>query len=114
MGTLFICGTPIGNMDDASIRLLKTLRKVDMIACEDTRHTIKLLNRFKIKNKLVSYHEYSSREKEDYLIEQLLAGKNIALVSDAGMPVISDPGKPWLKGLPRPGSVWKSSPALRH
>lgn len=97
MGTLFICGTPIGNMDDASIRLLKTLRKVDMIACEDTRHTIKLLNRFKIKNKLVSYHEYSSREKEDYLIEQLLAGKNIALVSDAGMPVISDPGQTLVK-----------------
>ena len=97
MGTLFICGTPIGNMDDASIRLLKTLRKVDMIACEDTRHTIKLLNRFKIKNKLVSYHEYSSREKEDYLIGQLLAGKNIALVSDAGMPVISDPGQTLVK-----------------
>lgn len=97
MGTLFICGTPIGNMDDASIRLLKTLRKVDLIACEDTRHTIKLLNRFKIKNKLVSYHEYSSREKEDYLIEQLLAGKNIALVSDAGMPVISDPGQTLVK-----------------
>lgn len=97
MGTLFICGTPIGNMDDASIRLLKTLRKVDLIACEDTRHTIKLLNRFKIKNKLISYHEYSSREKEDYLIEQLLAGKSIALVSDAGMPVISDPGQTLVK-----------------
>lgn len=97
MGILFICGTPIGNMDDASIRLLKTLRKVDLIACEDTRHTIKLLNRFKIKNKLISYHEYSSREKEDYLIEQLLAGKSIALVSDAGMPVISDPGQTLVK-----------------
>ena len=93
MGTLYICGTPIGNMEDASIRLIKTLRQVDMIACEDTRHTIKLLNRFKIKNRLISYHEHSSREKENYLLEQLKAGKKIALVSDAGMPGISDPGQ---------------------
>ena len=93
MGILYICGTPIGNMEDASIRLIKTLRQVDMIACEDTRHTIKLLNRFRIKNKLISYHEYSSKEKENYLIEQLLAGKNIAVVTDAGMPGISDPGQ---------------------
>ncbi|HPF44748.1 MAG TPA: 16S rRNA (cytidine(1402)-2'-O)-methyltransferase [Syntrophomonadaceae bacterium] len=93
MGILYVCGTPIGNMEDVSIRLLKTLRKVDLIACEDTRHTIKLLNRYKIKNKMISYHEHSSREKENFLIEQLLAGKNIALVSDAGMPGICDPGE---------------------
>ena len=97
MGILYICGTPIGNLEDASIRLLKTLRSVDLIACEDTRHTIKLLNRYKIRNKLVSYHQHSRQEKEEFLIKQLLAGKNIALVSDAGMPGISDPGELLIK-----------------
>jgi len=92
MGTLFICATPIGNLEDVSIRLLKTLRKVDMIACEDTRQTIKLLNRYKIKNHLISYHEFSSKGKEEFLLAELAAGKDIALVSDAGMPLISDPG----------------------
>jgi 16S rRNA (cytidine1402-2'-O)-methyltransferase len=93
VGKLFVCGTPIGNLEDVSIRLLKTLRQVDMIACEDTRHTLKLLNRFKIKNKLVSYHQYSDKSKEDYLLQELENGKLIALVSDAGMPSISDPGQ---------------------
>ncbi len=93
MGKLYICGTPIGNLEDVSIRLLKTLRLVDFIACEDTRHTIKLLNRYKIKKKLISYHEHSSRNREDYILNQLLEGKNIALVSDAGMPGICDPGE---------------------
>ena len=93
LGTLYVCGTPIGNLEDVSIRLLKTLRAVDIIACEDTRHTIKLLNRYKIKNRLLSYHEHSGLEREDYLLEELKAGKDIALVSDAGMPAISDPGE---------------------
>lgn len=92
-GKLYICGTPIGNLEDVSIRLLKTLRQVDLIACEDTRMTIKLLNRFKIKTRLISYHEHSKREKEDELIERLQQGMDIALVSDAGMPAISDPGR---------------------
>ncbi len=92
-GKLFVCGTPIGNLEDVTIRLLKTLRKVDMIACEDTRHTIKLLNKYKIKNKLVSYHEFSGRGKTSYLLSQLAHGLNVALVSDAGMPTISDPGQ---------------------
>lgn len=92
-GKLYVCGTPIGNLEDASIRLLKTLRLVDMIACEDTRHTIKLLNHFKIKNRLLSYHEHSSPQKEQYIIEELVRGSTIALVSDAGMPTISDPGE---------------------
>ncbi|MDD2510543.1 MAG: 16S rRNA (cytidine(1402)-2'-O)-methyltransferase [Syntrophomonas sp.] len=96
-GKLYICGTPIGNLEDVSIRLLKTLRKVDLIACEDTRMTIKLLNRYKIKTRMISYHEHSKREKEDYLIDQLLQGQNIALVSDAGMPTISDPGRELIK-----------------
>jgi len=93
LGKLYVCGTPIGNLEDVSIRLLKTLRKVDMIACEDTRHSIKLLNRYKIKNKLISYHEHSNSEKENYILEQLKRGLNIALISDAGMPTISDPGE---------------------
>lgn len=93
MGILYICGTPIGNLEDVSIRLLKTLRTVDFIACEDTRHTIKLLNRYKIKKKLISYHEHSNLNREDYIINQLLEGKNVALVSDAGMPGICDPGE---------------------
>lgn len=93
MGKLFICGTPIGNLEDVSIRLLKTLRQVDIIACEDTRHTLKLLNRYKIKNKLVSYHQFSDKNKEDYLLQEMENGKEIALVSDAGMPSISDPGQ---------------------
>lgn len=92
-GKLYVCGTPIGNMEDASIRLLKTLRQVDMIACEDTRHTIKLLNRYKIKNRLLSYHEHSSPQKEQYILDALAQGSSIALVSDAGMPTISDPGE---------------------
>lgn len=93
MGKLYICGTPIGNLEDVSIRLLKTLRRVDLIACEDTRHTLKLLNRYKIKNHLVSYHEHSPQQKEDYLLNLLLEGQEIALVTDAGMPSISDPGQ---------------------
>ncbi len=92
-GKLYICGTPIGNLEDVTIRLLKTLRKVDLIACEDTRHTIKLLNRYKIKTKLFSYHEHSSRRREQFLLDELTNGRSIALVSDAGMPTISDPGE---------------------
>ncbi|MGI6467656.1 MAG: 16S rRNA (cytidine(1402)-2'-O)-methyltransferase [Syntrophomonadaceae bacterium] len=92
MGILYICATPIGNLEDVSIRLLKTLRRVDLIACEDTRHTIKLLNRYKIKQRLVSYHQHSRPEQEDYIIAELLRGKAVALVTDAGMPGISDPG----------------------
>ncbi len=92
-GKLYICGTPIGNLEDVSIRLLKTLRKVDIIACEDTRHTIKLLNRYKIKSQLISYHQYSTPQKEQHLLEELAKGNTIALVTDAGMPTISDPGE---------------------
>ncbi|MDD4803037.1 MAG: 16S rRNA (cytidine(1402)-2'-O)-methyltransferase [Syntrophomonas sp.] len=92
-GKLYICGTPIGNLEDASIRLIKTLKSVDMIACEDTRHSIKLLNRFNIKKKLTSYHQHSNPGKEDNILAHLIRGENIALISDAGMPTISDPGE---------------------
>ena len=98
-GKLYICGTPIGNMEDVTIRLLKTLRKVDIIACEDTRHTIKLLNRYHIKKPLISYHQHSDQHKENYLIELLASGKNVALVTDAGMPGISDPGTQLIKSV---------------
>ena len=91
-GILYICPTPIGNLDDITIRTLNILRSVDLIAAEDTRHTLKLLNHYEIKKPLTSYHEHNIREKGYYLINQLKEGKNIALVSDAGMPGISDPG----------------------
>lgn len=91
-GILYICATPIGNLEDVTIRLLKTLRQADLIACEDTRHTLKLLNRFKIKRPLTSYHQHSKLQKVEYIIGQLQEGKKVALVSDAGMPGISDPG----------------------
>lgn len=95
IGTLYVCSTPIGNLEDASFRLVKTLTEVDLVACEDTRHTRKLLNHFQIKTSTISYHQHNQREKEELLIEALKAGKDIALVSDAGTPGISDPGY-WL------------------
>jgi len=91
-GTLYICGTPIGNLEDITIRQLKCLRLVDFIACEDTRHTLKLLNRYNIKAKLISFNEHNYNKRSEEILALLTNGKNIALVSDAGMPIISDPG----------------------
>ena len=90
---LYLVGTPIGNLDDISTRAIKILRNVSMIACEDTRKTGILLNHFNISNTLISFHKYSSSKKTNFLIEKLLEGLSIALVSDAGMPLISDPGE---------------------
>lgn len=92
-GKLYICPTPIGNLEDITLRTLNTLKEVDLIAAEDTRHTIKLLNHYKIKKPLTSYHEHNIREKGIELIDKLIKGLNIGLVSDAGMPGISDPGQ---------------------
>ncbi len=91
-GTLYICGTPIGNLEDITFRALNILKEVDLIACEDTRETVKLLNHFQFSKKLLSYHEHNEKSRAEEIIKLLLDGKNIALVSDAGMPTISDPG----------------------
>jgi 16S rRNA (cytidine1402-2'-O)-methyltransferase len=91
-GTLYLVATPIGNLKDISQRALETLQSVDLIACEDTRHTAKLLNAYGISKKLVSYHEHNEASRSDELVNRLLSGESIALVSDAGTPAISDPG----------------------
>ena len=92
MGTLFIVATPIGNLSDFSKRAVETLKECDLILVEDTRQTIKLLNFFEIKKKMVSYHKFNEKERTMEIINDLKNGKNIALVSDAGTPCISDPG----------------------
>jgi len=91
-GILYICGTPIGNLEDITLRALKILKEVNLIAAEDTRHTKKLLNHYQINTKVTSYYEYNKFKKAPYLVEILKNGQDIALVSDAGMPGISDPG----------------------
>ena len=91
-GTLYLCATPIGNLQDITLRVLDTLKTVDLVACEDTRKTLQLLNHFSISKPVTSYYEHNKITKGDIIIQQLKEGKNIALVSDAGMPGISDPG----------------------
>ena len=92
-GTLYLCATPIGNLEDITYRVVRVLGEVDLIAAEDTRHTIKLLNHFEIKTPMTSYHEFNKYDKADYLVTKLLEGQNIAVVTDAGTPGISDPGE---------------------
>ena len=92
-GKLYLCATPIGNLEDITFRVLETLRSADLIAAEDTRGSIKLLNHFDIHVPMTSYHEYNKYDKAKYLIRQMQEGKNIALVTDAGTPGISDPGE---------------------
>lgn len=114
-GILYICPTPIGNLEDMTFRVLEVLRSVDVIAAEDTRHTLKLLNHFDIKKQMTSYHEHNIREKGPFIVDMLLNGKSVALVSDAGMPGISDPGEDIIKlciesgiqvvGLPGPSAA---------
>ncbi len=96
-GTLYLCATPIGNLGDITSRCLETLASVDLIAAEDTRQTLKLLNHFEINTKMTSYYEHNKAEKGSKLIEMLKEGKNIAVVSDAGTPAISDPGEDLVK-----------------
>ncbi|MCM1091218.1 MAG: 16S rRNA (cytidine(1402)-2'-O)-methyltransferase [Butyrivibrio sp.] len=92
-GTLYLCATPIGNLGDMTPRVVETLMSVDLIAAEDTRNSIKLLNHFNIHTPMTSYHEYNKVEKARQLVGQLLAGQNVALITDAGTPAISDPGE---------------------
>lgn len=92
-GKLYLCATPIGNLEDITFRVLRTLKEVDLIAAEDTRNSIKLLNHFEIKTPMTSYHEYNKIEKGHVLVEKMLSGMNIALITDAGTPGISDPGE---------------------
>ena len=92
-GKLYLCATPIGNLEDITLRVLRTLQEVDLIAAEDTRHSIKLLNHFEIHTPMTSYHEYNKVEKARYLVDKMREGLNVALITDAGTPGISDPGE---------------------
>lgn len=109
-GTLTLCATPIGNLEDITYRVVRTLQEVDFIAAEDTRHTRKLLNHFDIHTRLISYHEHNKMEKGKELIELLKQGKNLALVTDAGTPGISDPGEEIVRQAIEAGITVTSAP----
>lgn len=109
-GKLYLCATPIGNLDDMTFRVLETLKEVDIIAAEDTRNSIKLLNHFDIHTPMTSYHEYNKYDKADYLIGLMKEGKNIALITDAGTPAISDPGEVLVRMCHENGVVVTSLP----
>ncbi len=109
-GMLYLCATPIGNLEDVTMRVLRMLREVDVIAAEDTRQTVKLLNHYGIKTPLVSYHEHNKIEKTPVLLERLLSGETIALVTDAGTPAISDPGEDLVRACQDAGIVVTSLP----
>src|SRR3712207_4385209 len=122
-GRLFICPTPIGNLEDITLRVLAALRSADVVACEDTRRTRVLLDRYGVSAPLVSYHEHNEEQRARELVERMRTGETVALVSDAGMPLISDPGYVLVRacfaaGLPargppgpRPGSGALPAPA---
>ncbi|TCL56990.1 16S rRNA (cytidine1402-2'-O)-methyltransferase [Kineothrix alysoides] len=109
-GILYLCATPIGNLDDMTLRVIDTLKSVDLIAAEDTRNSIKLLNHFDIKTPMTSYHEYNRVEKAHYLIGQIQGGKAVALITDAGTPAISDPGETLVALCQEAGIVVTSLP----
>ena len=109
-GTLYLCATPIGNLEDITYRVLRTLKEVDLIAAEDTRNSIKLLNHFEIETPMTSYHEYNTIDNGRTLIAKLLEGQNIALITDAGTPAISDPGEELVKMAHEAGITITSLP----
>lgn len=109
-GTLYICATPIGNLEDITLRTLRILKEVDLIAAEDTRNSIKLLNHFDIKTPMTSYHEYNKYDKARALVEKMQSGVNIALITDAGTPAISDPGEELVKQCHEAGITVTSLP----
>ena len=110
-GTLYLVGTPIGNLGDLSVRALETLRSADFIAAEDTRVTAKLLNHFEIRKPCVSYYEHNKYASGEKIVARLLAGETCALVTDAGMPAISDPARTLCASAPSRASTCRSSPA---
>ena len=109
-GKLYLCATPIGNLADMTPRVVETLEMVDVIAAEDTRNSIKLLNHFGISTPMTSYHEHNKYEKADQLVASMISGKNIALITDAGTPAISDPGEILVKRCMEEGIVVTSLP----
>ncbi len=109
-GTLYLCATPIGNLEDITLRVLRILKEVDLIAAEDTRNSRKLLNHFEIHTPMTSYHEYNKYDKAKELIDQMQQGKNIALITDAGTPGISDPGEELVKMCAKEGIEVTSLP----
>lgn len=110
MGILYICATPIGNLEDITLRTLRILKEVDLIAAEDTRNSIKLLNHFEIKTPMTSYHEFNKYDKAKILVDKMLGGMNIALITDAGTPAISDPGEELVKQCHEAGITVTSLP----
>ena len=109
-GTLYLCATPIGNLEDMTFRVIRILKKVDLIAAEDTRNSIKLLNHFEIRTPMTSYHEYNKIEKGRKLVEKLQEGKDVALITDAGTPGISDPGEELVRMCKEAGIAVTSLP----
>lgn len=109
-GILYLCATPIGNLEDITYRVLRTLKEVDLIAAEDTRNSIKLLNHFEIQTPMTSYHEYNKFDKGRVLVDKLLEGQNIALITDAGTPAISDPGEELVRMAQEAGITVTSLP----
>ena len=109
-GKLYLCATPIGNLQDMTPRVVETLQAADLIAAEDTRNSIRLLNHFDIHTPMTSYHEYNKVEKARQLTEQMLAGKNVALITDAGTPAISDPGEVLVRMCHEEGIIVTSLP----
>ena len=110
IGKISLCATPIGNLEDISFRVLRTLKEADLIAAEDTRNSIKLLNHFEIKTPMTAYHEFNKVEKARELIAQCMEGKHIALITDAGTPCISDPGEELVKQAVEQGIPVESLP----
>ncbi len=109
-GTLYLCATPIGNLEDITFRVLRVLKEADLIAAEDTRNSIKLLNYFDIKTPMTSYHEYNKIDKARVLVEKILAGANVAVITDAGTPGISDPGEELVRQCHEAGITVTSLP----
>ena len=109
-GTLYLCATPIGNLEDMTFRVIRILKEVDLIAAEDTRNSIKLLNHFEIRTPMTSYHEYNKIEKGRKLVEKLQEGKDVALITDAGTPGISDPGEELVRMCKEAGIAVTSLP----